>query len=194
VTSNAVEAQQLVHAIQIRSCALGLQISGSRMQPRVDYCLKARRRLAAQYSKRRYDGRGDNWRAGRECGLAAGDLFGGKAGEFAVASLRFYRRTCVFAGNDRRLCRGSCVGGCVQGRELDGAVEGAVAGVDSVVRQLRSDLRDAGIVGARSTDCGPSGLRLGEMRRCISVDECVKRSSIRWNFEPGTIVAEFRQG
>jgi len=62
---------------------------------------------------------------------------------------------------------------CVQGRNWMGAVEGALRGLilwcDNCVGF--GGTRDVVLVNGSAR----ARLRLGEMRRCISVDECVKR-------------------
>jgi len=153
VTSNAVEAQQLVHAIQNSKLAhSALQIYwGAGIQPRVDVLFEGTDvGLAAQVQQATalmgaatIGGAGrDVWDLRQEiCSAGKG------GGEFAVAKFAILPADLAFSLETiARLCRGELRWSVVvQGTGIGWArLKGAVAGVDSVLQQLRSDLEGRG--------------------------------------------------
>src|SRR6266404_897116 len=167
VTSNAAEAQQLVHAIQNSKLAhSALQIYwGAGIQPRVDVLFEGTEAgLAAQVQQAKImigaatigDAGRDVWDARQEICSA-----GKSSGEFAVAKFATLPAELAepletIAG----LCRGELRWSIVVQAPGIGWVrlKGAAAGIDSVLRQLRANLEGRGgsLVLAHRT-AGPSG-------------------------------------
>src|SRR5258705_3110687 len=153
VTSNAVEAQQLVDAIQNSKLAhSALQIYwGAGIQPRVDVLFEGTdvglaaqvQQATAMMGAATIGGAGrDVWDLRQEiCSAGKG------GGEFAVAKFAILPADLAFSLETiALLCRGELRWGVVVQATGIGWVrlKGAVAGVDSVLRQLRSDLEGRG--------------------------------------------------
>jgi len=153
VTSNAAEAQQLVHAIQNSKLAhSALQVCwGAGIQPRVDVLFEGTEAgLAAQVQHAKTmiraatigDAGRDVWDARQEICSA-----GKSSGEFAVA--KFATLPAELAEpleTIARLCRGELRWSVVvQGPGIGWVrLKGAAAGIDSVLRQLRANLEGRG--------------------------------------------------
>jgi len=167
VTPNAVEAQQLVHAIQNSKLAhSALQIYwGAGIQPRVDVLFEGTdvglaaqvQQATAMMGAATIGGAGrDVWDLRQEiCSAGKG------GGEFAVAKFAILPAELAESLETiARLCRGELRWSVVVQATGIGWVrlKGAAAGVDSVLQQLRSDLEGRGgslVIACRSA--GASG-------------------------------------